>query len=80
LVNNETMHEREPPANHPITGGRTMTHPNSPQPHRRSWPFAVTAAITLTLQSGWTAEQVITLTTCLLVLIALITSTGANGE
>jgi hypothetical protein len=57
-----------------------MPDPNSPQPQRRSWPYAITATIALTLQQGWTPEQVITLTTCLLVLIALITSTGHNGE
>ncbi|MFD5264865.1 hypothetical protein [Streptomyces sp. NPDC058335] len=52
-----------------------MSQPNSPQPHRRSWPYVTAVAITLTIQQGWSAEQVITLTTCLLVLIALITST-----
>lgn len=57
-----------------------MPDPNTPQPRRRSWPYAVTAAITLTLQQGWNPQQVITLTTCLLVLIALITSTGHNDQ
>ncbi|WP_405969043.1 hypothetical protein OG496_00515 [Streptomyces sp. NBC_00988] len=57
-----------------------MPDPNSPQPHRRSWPYVITAAIALTLQQGWNPQQVITLTTCLLALIALITSTGHNGE
>ncbi|MEV7203473.1 hypothetical protein [Streptomyces griseoluteus] len=57
-----------------------MPGPNSPQPHRRSWPYAVTAAIALAIQQGWSAEQVITLATCLLVLIALITSAGHHGE
>lgn len=57
-----------------------MSQPNSPHPQRRSWPYVVVAAIALTVQQGWSAEQVITLTTCLLVLIALITSTGHNGE
>lgn len=53
-----------------------MSQPNSPQPHRRSWPYVTAAALTLTIQQGWSAEQVITLTTCLLVLIALVSSTG----
>jgi hypothetical protein len=53
-----------------------MPDPNSPQPQRRSWPYA----IALTLQQGWHPQQVITLTTCLLVLIALITSTGHNDQ
>ncbi|WP_435211444.1 hypothetical protein [Streptomyces sp. bgisy034] len=57
-----------------------MPGPNSPQPHRRSWPYAVTAAIALAIQQGWSAEQVIALATCLLVLIALITSAGRHGE
>ncbi|SED63977.1 hypothetical protein [Streptomyces sp. Ag109_O5-10] len=53
-----------------------MSQPNSPQSHRRSWPYMTAPALTLTIQQGWSAEQVITLTTCLLVLIALIRSTG----
>lgn len=57
-----------------------MPKPNSPQPQRRSWPYAVTATIALALQQGWDPEQVITLATCLLVLIALIASTGHHGE
>ncbi|MEG8281204.1 hypothetical protein [Streptomyces sp. AHA2] len=40
----------------------------------------MTAAIVLAIQQGWSAEQVITLATCLLVLIALITSAGHHGE
>lgn len=56
-----------------------MTTPNSPQQPRRSWPYVVAVAIALTLQQGWSARDVITLTTCLLVLIALVTSTG-NGQ
>ncbi|MFI8301786.1 hypothetical protein ACIGCZ_38515 [Streptomyces nigra] len=57
-----------------------MPGTNSPHPPRRSWPYAVTAVIALTIQQGWHADQVITLATCLLVLIALITSAGRHGE
>lgn len=73
------MNHRGSPAHQPITGD---SHARSqlPQPHRRSWPYVITAAIALTLQQGWNPQQVITLTTCLLALIALITSTGHNGE
>ncbi|MFE6164250.1 hypothetical protein ACFQ7F_35630 [Streptomyces sp. NPDC056486] len=55
-----------------------MRLPNSPRQARTSWPYAVAAAITLALQKGWDAREVIALTTCLLVLIALTTSTGSN--
>ncbi|MGW0080008.1 hypothetical protein [Streptomyces sp. P9-2] len=55
-----------------------MTTSNTTPPRRRSWPYVVVAAIMLTLQQGWEAEQVIALVTCLLVLIALITS--ASGR
>jgi hypothetical protein len=50
--------------------------PNSPHGQHRSWPYVVAAALILALQQGWSATDVITLATCLLVLIALITSTG----
>ena len=57
-----------------------MPAPNSPHPQNRSWPYAVTAAIALTLQQGWNARQVIALTACLLVLISLVTSTGHHDD
>ncbi|MFD5891277.1 hypothetical protein ACFWHQ_35665 [Streptomyces sp. NPDC060334] len=47
---------------------------NSPNPRRRSWPYAVTAIVALAVQQGWDAQQVISLAVSLLVLIALITS------
>lgn len=53
-----------------------MSTPNSPQRQRRSWPYVVAAALVLALQQGWSPTDVITLATCLLVLIALVTSTG----
>ncbi|TYR53310.1 hypothetical protein FY004_27345 [Streptomyces parvus] len=54
----------------------TMLPSNSPQPQRRTWPYAVTAVTVLAIQQGWAAQQVITLAVSLLVLIALITSVG----
>ncbi|MEU1495733.1 hypothetical protein ABZ456_36505 [Streptomyces sp. NPDC005776] len=57
-----------------------MPTPNSPQSHRRSWAYAVTAIIVLTVQQGWPAERVTVLAVSLLVLIALITSAGQGGE
>ncbi|WP_158711281.1 hypothetical protein [Streptomyces sp. NRRL S-1824] len=53
---------------------------NSPQPRRRSWPYAVTAIVVLAVQQGWHAQQVTTLAVSLLVLIALIASAGHGGE
>ncbi|MEU6449975.1 hypothetical protein [Streptomyces sp. NPDC046979] len=53
-----------------------MLTPNSPQRPRHSWPYVVAAALALAFQQGWSASEVITLVTCLLVLIALITSAG----
>lgn len=53
-----------------------MLPSNSPQPQRRTWPYAVTAVTVLAIQQGWAAQQVITLAVSLLVLIALITSVG----
>ncbi|MFJ8764665.1 hypothetical protein [Streptomyces clavifer] len=54
----------------------TVLPSNSPQPQRRTWPYAVTAVTVLAIQQGWPAQQVITLAVSLLVLIALITSAG----
>ncbi|MEU5289398.1 hypothetical protein ACIOHB_35480 [Streptomyces microflavus] len=61
-----------------ITRSQEVTVPpsNSPQPQRRTWPYAVTAVTVLAIQQGWDAQQVITLAVSLLVLIALITSAG----
>ncbi|MFE4695433.1 hypothetical protein ACFRH6_35950 [Streptomyces sp. NPDC056749] len=58
----------------------TVPTPNSPKPQRRTWPYAVTAVTVLAIQQGWDAQQVITLAVSLLVLIALITSTGRDSE
>lgn len=57
-----------------------MSTPNTPQPQRRTWPYAVTAVTVLAIQQGWDAQQVITLAVSLLVLIALITSAGRDNE
>lgn len=59
---------------------RFTVSPNSPQPRKRSWPYAVTAVTVLAIQQGWHAEQVTTLIVSLLVLVALITSAGQGGE
>ncbi|MFC8536783.1 hypothetical protein ACFUJY_23080 [Streptomyces sp. NPDC057249] len=53
-----------------------MSPGNSPQPQRRTWPYAATTVTVLAIQQGWPAQQVITLAVSLLVLIALITSAG----
>ncbi len=55
-----------------------MFTPNSPKRQRPSWPYVVAAALTLAFQQGWSAKEVITLAICLLVLIALVTSTGSD--
>jgi len=52
--------------------------PNSPQRQRPSWPYVAAAVLVLALQQGWSSTDVITLATCLLVLIALVTSTGGG--
>ncbi|MGA5171255.1 MULTISPECIES: hypothetical protein [Streptomyces] len=57
-----------------------MSTPNSQQPRHRSWPYAITAVIVLAIQQGWDAQQVVTLTVSLLVLVALITSAGRYGD
>nr|WTA00815.1 hypothetical protein OH820_35290 [Streptomyces sp. NBC_00857] len=57
-----------------------MSTPNAPQPHRRSWPYAITAIVVLAIQQGWDAQQVTALAVSLLVLIALLTSAGRGGE
>lgn len=53
-----------------------MLTPNSPQPPRHSWPYVVAVVLALAFQQGWSARDVISLATCLLVLIALVASTG----
>ncbi|MFF4104495.1 hypothetical protein [Streptomyces sp. NPDC001903] len=53
---------------------------NSFRPPRRSWPYAVTAVLVLTVQEGWAAEDVRRLAATLLVLIALICVIGEGGE
>lgn len=55
-----------------------MTAPSTPP--RRNWPYVVTAIVVLALQQGWSAEQIITLTVSLLVLIAVITAASHNRE
>lgn len=57
-----------------------MSTPNSRQPQRRTWAYAVTAVTVLAIQQGWAAQQVITLAVSLLVLIALITSAGQGSD
>ncbi|MFF3216120.1 hypothetical protein ACFYYB_36590 [Streptomyces sp. NPDC002886] len=57
-----------------------MTTPNTPQPPRRSWPYAVVAITVLAIQQGWDAQQVTTLAVSLLVLVAVITSAGRGNE
>ncbi|MFK0203446.1 hypothetical protein [Streptomyces lavendulae] len=53
---------------------------NSSIPPRRSWPYVVVTIVVLALRQGWDAEHVITLAVCLLILVALISSTSREGE
>ncbi|MET9467296.1 hypothetical protein ABZY44_21320 [Streptomyces sp. NPDC006544] len=57
-----------------------MTSPNTTQPPRRSWPYAVVAITVLAIQQGWEAQQVTTLAVSLLVLVAVITSAGRGND
>ncbi|MFD3329615.1 hypothetical protein [Streptomyces sp. NPDC058701] len=57
-----------------------MTTPNTTQPPRRSWPYAVVAITVLAIQQGWDAQQVTTLAVSLLVLVAVITSAGRGND
>jgi hypothetical protein len=54
-----------------------MTNPTPGRP-RRSWPYIVSAVLVLALQQGWNPEHVISLAAVLLVLIALVTSSGGS--
>ncbi|MFF2188144.1 hypothetical protein [Streptomyces sp. NPDC058155] len=45
---------------------------------RRSWPYAIAAILILAVQEGWDAAAVTKLAVVLLVLLALINSSGNN--